>query len=426
MLYQMQDAGRMMLDSINAATQITRRGWTQPLTAVSDYCLPGFPHPAKLVDAGLEMMARTTQQYGKPVFGLTETAVAGPEGIDIVPVVERVEVSRPFCDLIHFDRQVDVDHPKVLLVAPLSGHHATLLRGTVRALLPEHDVWITDWLDARDVPLDSGDFGVDDYADYLMDFLRHLGPNVHVIAVCQPTVPALAATAVMSEAKDPCRPLSLTVMGGPIDTGASETEVTRFAKAKSLGWFRHNMITPVPFRYEGRGRRVYPGFLQLSAFVAMNPDRHLAAHIGLVSDRLRDAHENAEKVTNFYDEYLAVLDMPETFYLETIDRVFHRRCLAEGTYTHHGRPVDTGAITDVGLLTVEGENDDISAPGQTIAAHAMCRNLPAHLQADHCQPGVGHYGVFNGKGFRTGILPRIRSFIAEHEGRRTHRLSVVA
>jgi len=211
-------------------------------------------------------------------------------------------------------------------------------------------------------------------------------------------------------------------MGGPIDTGASETEVTRFAAKKSLTWFQNNMIAAVPFRYEGRGRRVYPGFLQLSAFVAMNPDRHLAAHIGLVSDRLRDAHENAEKVANFYDEYLAVLDMTETFYLETIDRVFHRRCLANGTYTHHGNPVDLGAITDVGLLTVEGEKDDISSPGQTIAAHRMCRNL----QADHIQPGVGHYGVFNGRGFRTGILPRIRSFIAEHEVRRRPYLSAAA
>lgn len=417
LLYQVHDAGRMWLDGVNAATEIARRGLTQPMAAVSDYCLPGMPHPAKLLDAGLEMVSRTTQHYAKPQFSIAETAVAGPEGIQIVPVEERVALAKPFCNLIHFQRKAEVDHPKVLLVAPLSGHHATLLRGTVKALLPEHDVYITDWLDARDVPLSAGDFGLDDYTDTIVDCIRHLGPRTHVIAVCQPTVPVLAACSIMAEDRDPLRPLSMTLMGGPIDVAAAETEVTQFARAKSLGWFRHNMIATVPFRFDGRGRRVYPGFLQLSAFVAMNPDRHLAAHIGLLSDRLRDSHETADKTAAFYDEYLAVLDMPETFYLETVERVFHEREIATGRYFHHGRKVDPGAIEDIALLTVEGEKDDISAPGQTIAAHRLCRNLPDGLQADHCQPGVGHYGVFNGKGFRTGILPKIRSFIAEHEAR---------
>jgi poly(3-hydroxybutyrate) depolymerase len=332
-------------------------------------------------------------------------------------VQERVVWKRPFCSLLHFQRELPkgrAPDPKVLIVAPMSGHYATLLRGTVAAMLPAHEVFITDWQDARMVPLAEGAFDLDDYIDYVIAMLRHIGAGAHAIAVCQPSVPVLAAVALMEEDKDRLAPATMTLMGGPIDTRKGVTAVDHLAEEKGTDWYRRNVIMPVPFPHPGFMRQVYPGFLQLSGFMSMNLDRHLTAHREFFNHLVRGDGDPAEKHREFYDEYLAVMDLTAEFYLQTVETVFVRHALPNGEMTHRGRPVRSAAIRNTALLTVEGERDDISGVGQTEAAHALCTGLPAEKQAHHLQPKVGHYGVFNGSRFRAEIQPKIAAFIRAH------------
>ena len=365
-----------------------------------------LPHSSR-VAAGSELLARIVKRYEKPSFGLDPVVIDGRS----VPVREEVVASKPFCNLLRFRREAPLDQPKVLLVAPLSGHYATLLRDTVRALLPDHDVYITDWIDARQVPLAEGYFHFADYVAYVQDFLRLLAPGAHVISVCQPTVPVLAAGSLMAAADDPAQPRSMTLMGGPIDTRRSPTEVNQYAKTRSLRWFDTHVITRVPLKYPGYMRRVYPGFLQHSGFVAMNPDRHLNAHIDFYNHLVIGDGESAEAHRKFYDEYNAVMDLPAEYYLETLDMVFMKHQLPQGEMTLFGQRVRPWAIRDTALFTVEGELDDISGPGQTEAAHDLCRNIPAGKKDHYLVPGVGHYGIFSGKRWRETVYPRVRDFI---------------
>lgn len=364
----------------------------------------------KSVAAGAEIMARLTQNFGKPAFGLKTTLVDNQD----VEVNEEILLRKPFCDLLHFHRDTTRRDPKVLLVAPMSGHFATLLRGTVEALLPEHDVYITDWTDAREVPLTDGNFDLDDYIDYVIAFCRYLGPDVHVIAVCQPSVPVLAAAALMAEAKDPRQPRSLTLMGGPIDTRQSPTVPNDLAVRNSMVWFRQNVISTVPFGYPGAMRRVYPGFLQLTSFISMNFDRHVNAHMRQFEHLVKGDDDSADGHRAFYDEYLAVMDLSAEFYLDTIEVVFKKHLLPLGEWVSRGRKIDPAAI-ETALMTVEGELDDISGIGQTKAAHALTPNIPGARHVHWEQPRVGHYGIFNGRKWREQIMPRVRSFIRENE-----------
>ena len=316
---------------------------------------------------------------------------------------------------MHFRKAAGPEQPKLLIVAPLSGHFATLLRGTVVTALPDHDVYLTDWINARNVPLRYGRFGLDDFVDRVIDFIRFIGPGAHVMAVCQPSVPALAAVSLMAAAKDPCRPASMVLMGGPIDPAANPTEVNRFAEGHRLAWFENTVITTVPARYPGAFRRVYPGFLQLAGFLSMNLDRHVSAHWRMFQ-QLVEGHPDSAAVTRaFYDEYSTVMDLPADFYVETVDRVFQRQDLAQGRFEWRGEPVDPGAIEDTALMTVEGERDDICAVGQTVAAHRLCRNLAAAKQTHRLQLGVGHYGVFNGRRWQNETYPIVRDFIRAND-----------
>lgn len=329
-----------------------------------------------------------------------------------VSVREEVVMDLPFGDLLHFAKdEVEAAQPRVLVVAPMSGHFSTLLRNTVETLLRDHDVYITDWKNARDVPLSAGPFGFDDYTEYVMAFLREMGPGAHIVSVCQPCVPALAAVALMSEDKDPATPRSMTLMGGPIDPRAAPTVVNELANDRPIEWFEKNLISVVPMRYPGRGRRVYPGFLQLSAFMSMNLDRHGGQQRELYQ-ALADGREiEANKIKDFYEEYFAVLDMTAEFYLETVDRVFQQMLLAKGELTVKGRRVDLGAIRKTALLTVEGEKDDVCAVGQTAAAHTLCTGLRPHLKRHHLQPGAGHYGIFSGSKWEKQVYPQVRNMI---------------
>jgi poly(3-hydroxybutyrate) depolymerase len=300
------------------------------------------------------------------------------------------------------------------MVAPLSGHFATLLRGTVAAALPDHDVYLTDWLNARNVPLELGGFGLDDEIELIIDWIRRLGPEVHVMAVCQPSVPVLAAVSLMAAANDPCRPRSMVLMGGPIDPEANPTEVNRFAESHSLAWFENMVIDTVPARYPGAFRRVYPGFLQLAGFLSMNPDRHIDAHWRMFHQLADGDGDGAAASRAFYDEYSTVMDLPADFYLDTMDRVFHRHDLAHGRFRVRGDLADPGAIEATALMTVEGERDDICGPGQTEAAHNLCRHLAPAQKTHHLQRNVGHYGVFHGRSWRREIYPKVRAFIRSH------------
>ena len=364
------------------------------------------------IAAGAELFERMTRRYGKPSFGLAKVAIEGVEH----DVIEEVVWSRPFCNLLRFDRpgfSGDAAQPKLLIVAPMSGHYATLLRGTVEAFLPTHQVYITDWTDARVAPLALGRFDLDDYIDYLEDMLAHLGPGVHTLGVCQPSVPLIAAAALMEAVGDPCAPASMTLMGGPIDTRRSPTAVNQLAEKRGVEWFRQNCLQTVPFPYPGFGRLVYPGYLQLSGFMAMNIDRHVHAHVDMFNHLVSDDGDSAEKHREFYDEYLAVMDLTAEYYMQTIEQVFVRHSLPKGEMTHRGAPIDLAAIRRCGLLTVEGENDDISGVGQTQAAQDLCVNIPAAMKTHYLQRSVGHYGVFNGSRFRSQIAPRVVAFHAE-------------
>ena len=333
-----------------------------------------------------------------------------------MPVVEEVQIEKPFCRLLHFKRVFPAKSkrsadPKVLIIAPLSGHHSTLLRDTVRALLPDQDVWITDWTDARLVPITAGPFHLDDYVDYVIEFVRALGPDVHLISVCQPTVPVLAAVSLMASRNDPKLPKSMTMMGGPIDTRKSPTQVNALAKRKNFEWFENNVIFKVPSAYPGYLRKVYPGFLQHAGFVAMNPDRHLNSHWDYYLDLVKGDLDDVEGHRAFYDEYNAVLDLPAEYYLDTIKIVFQEHRLPNGTWKVRGELVKPEDIKTVALFTIEGELDDISGSGQTQAAHDLCKGIPKARKKHLTAKGAGHYGIFSGRRWRDEISPQIKSFI---------------
>jgi poly(3-hydroxybutyrate) depolymerase len=368
-------------------------------------------HVARSMAASLELFERLTRRYDKPEFGIDSTVVNGQK----LPVVTETVWQRPFCRLLHFRKTQGPKQPKLLLVAPLSGHFATLLRDTVKEMLPHADVYITDWEDASQVPASKGLFDLDDYIDYLFDMLAWLDEPVHVMAVCQPAVPVLAAVSLMSQRDDPLVPKSMILMGGPIDTRRNPTVVNEVALSRGLDWLSRHAIVPVPFPNPGHGRDVYPGFLQLAGFTSMNLDRHMDAHREMYWHLVHDDHEPAEKHRQFYDEFLSVLDLTAEYYLQTVEEVFIRHSLPNGTFTHRGEPVDPAAITTTALMTVEGEHDDISGVGQTEAAHDLCRNIPEARRRHHLQEGAGHYGVFNGRRFRTEIVPRIVEFIRASE-----------
>jgi polyhydroxyalkanoate depolymerase len=333
----------------------------------------------------------------------------------MVPVTEEADLVMPFGTLLHFKKDIAVQQPRVLVVAPLSGHFATLLRSTVQTLLADHDVYITDWHNARDVALSEGAFGFDDYIAHVIKFLEHLGPGVHVVAVCQPCVQVLAAASIMGEDDNPAAPRSMTLMAGPIDTRISPTKVNELAKEKPISWFEKNLIARVPHRYKGAGRRVYPGFIQLSAFMAMNMDRHMKAHVELFHNLAGGDHVKAESTKAFYDEYFAVLDLDAEFYLQTVQWVFQEHQLPLGVMKYKGRAVNPGAIRKTALLTVEGERDDICAVGQTMAAHELASNLKPFRRKHHLQAGVGHYGVFSGKRWENQVYPILRNMVLQND-----------
>ncbi|HJP21530.1 MAG TPA: polyhydroxyalkanoate depolymerase [Alphaproteobacteria bacterium] len=407
MLYHVHELHHAALEPLRFAAQASQQFFQNPFNPLT------YTRSGRAVAAACEVFDRTTRRRDKPDFGLTETSIKG----ESVAVRETVVAETNFCRLLRFERDGCRDQdPRVLIVAPMSGHFATLLRDTVAALLPNHDIHITDWRDARDVPAELGDFDLDDYIDTLIDFLHRLGPPCHVIAVCQPSVPVLAATALMAAAGDSAAPCTMTLMGGPIDTRESPTEVNNLAKTRSLKWFERNVITRVPVIYPGFMRPVYPGFLQLTGFMTMNLDRHLGAHVRLFHHLVEGDGDGAEAHRHFYDEYLAVMDLPAEYYLQTIETVFQDHALPLGTMTSRGRPIEPAAITGTALMTVEGERDDISGLGQTAAAHKLCSSLKQRQRLHHEEPGVGHYGVFNGRKWRRNIAPRIARFIRRHEG----------
>lgn len=395
---------RAALTPLNAMAEATRLALQHPLVPAS------YTPAGRAIAASAELVERITRRYEKPEFGFTHTTVDGKK----VAVTEEVLGEKPFCRLVHFARDVPANRPpdpQILVVAPMSGHHATLLRGTVEALLPEHDVFITDWIDARMVPLVHGDFGLDDYVDYVIDFLRGLGPETNVIAVCQPAVPVLCAVALMAAADDPAQPRSMALMGGPIDVRRAPTAVTTFGAKHPISWFKRNIVSEVPPPYPGAVRKVYPGFLQLAGFMSMNVESHMKEHLNLFKHLIEGDGDSATRHRKFYDEYLAVMDIPGRFYLDTVEHVFQNASLPKGELMIRGKLVDCSKIKRTALFTIEGEFDDISAPGQTRVAHELCKNLPPHMREHHLQEGVGHYGIFNGRKWREVIMPKVRSFI---------------
>jgi poly(3-hydroxybutyrate) depolymerase len=399
------------------------QSFLNPARAYADAARLFFRNPAnpishttfgKTMAASYELFERSTRRYGKPEWNIGSTVVGGEQ----VPVHISSVWERPFCRLLHFERAFEHlprrPQPRLLIVAPMSGHYPTLLRGTVQGFLPNHDVFITEWADARMVPLAQGRFDLDDYIDYLISMLHFLGGDVHLLAVCQPSVPVMAAVSRMEADSDPYVPNSMVLMGGPIDTRVNPTVVNTLAERRGIDWFRRNVITKVPFPHPGFMRDVYPGFLQLHGFVSMNLDRHIEAHRNLFLHLVQGDGDSAQKHREFYDEYLAVMDLAAEFYLQTVETVFIRHDLPQGRMTHRGVRVDPAKIRRVALLTVEGENDDISGVGQTEAAHRLCLNIPAENKAHWLQPAVGHYGVFNGTRFRAEIVPRISDFVLSH------------
>ncbi len=362
--------------------------------------------------AAAALFERTTRRYGKPAWDISHTLVDG----EAVAVTPKAAKAWTWMTLTHFERvgASQGQDPKLLIVAPLSGHYATLLRDTVRAFLPAHDVFITEWTDARQVPLAAGRFDLHDYVDLVREALRHLGPETHVLAVCQPGPAVLAASALMAEDAEPACPASITLIGSPIDTRRSPTVPNTLAKTHSLDWFARNLIATVPFPHPGLWRRVYPGFVQLASFMQMNRGRHVEAHKAFFEHLVAGDGDSAERHRAFYDEYLSVMDLSAEFYLQTISEVFQEHLLARGLMRHEGRKVDLTALHDTALMTVEGELDDISGIGQTCAAHDLCSNIPAARKADYVQNGAGHYGVFAGQRFREQIAPRIARFIRRH------------
>ena len=405
MLYHLHELQHAALVPVRAFAEAVQSLYRHPWHPLS------YTSLGRAVAAGAELVERTTRRYPKPPFNLPTTRIDGED----VAVREVVVYRKPFCDLLHFQRQTDRRDPRVLVVAPMSGHYATLLRGTVETLLPEHDVYITDWVDARQVPLSTGPFTLDDYIDYVRELLHFLGADTHVLAVCQPSIPVLAAVALMAEDQDPRQPGSVVLMGGPIDTRISPTKVNKLATDKPLSWFESHVINTVPFVHPGSGRRVYPGFLQLQGFMSLNPERHVGEHINLFHNMVRGDGDSAEKHREFYDEYLAVMDLPAEYYLDTIKKVFIEHQLPEGTFHYRDRLVKPFLIRHTALMTIEGEKDDITGIGQTEAAQRLCSGLDPSMRVHHVAPKVGHYGVFNGRRWREEIYPHVRAFIRTHD-----------
>lgn len=416
MLYSFLEMSRAAMMPWRAAANATRQALRNPLNPMADTMA------GRAMAAGADVFESLTRYYGKPGWEFETIGIEGKP----VPLETEAVWSKPFADLLHFKRDraalarargvkvSQLDDPKVLFVAPMSGHYATLLRGTVETFLPDAEVYITDWADARMVPVSEGRFDLDDYVEYVREMIAAIGPGVHVVAVCQPGPPTLAAVALMAEDADPNRPASMTFMGSPIDARKSPTVPNKLAEERPYSWFEDNLIHTVPAVYPGALRRVYPGFLQLTGFINMNYDRHVDAHWQFFTHLVDGDGDSADRHRSFYDEYLSVMDLTEEFYLQTICDVFQEHKLPNGTMTVKGRPVRPEAIADVALLTVEGENDDISGIGQTQAAHTLCTGLSEALREDYVQPGVGHYGVFNGRRFREEIAPRMKAFMARH------------
>jgi poly(3-hydroxybutyrate) depolymerase len=409
-LYHLHELQRRFLNPLSVWAQATSELFTSPYSPLA------YTPVSRRLAAGYDLLHRIGKYYEKPEFGLRTTQVDGKD----VPVVEEVLATKPFCELRHFKRvwpdsmaKRPAD-PKVLIVAPLSGHHSTLLRDTVRALLPDHDISITDWTDARLVPLSAGPFHLDDYVHYVIDFIRLLGPDLHVISVCQPTVPVLAAVSLMASGKDPMLPVSMTMMGGPIDSRRNPTQVNALAKRKNFDWFENNVVFKVPSAHPGYLRKVYPGFLQHAGFVAMNPDRHLNSHWDYYLDLVKGDMDDVDGHRAFYDEYNAVMDLPAEYYLDTIKIVFQEHRLPNGTWKVRGQLVKPQDIQNVALFTIEGELDDISGSGQTQAAHDLCKGVPKSRKQHLTVKGAGHYGIFSGRRWREQIAPQIRDFIRAH------------
>lgn len=412
MLYQFHELNRSFLNPLTKWAEASSKLFATPLSPWAY-----GPYSQRLA-AAYELVFRLGKDYEKPQFNIGEITV----GKETIEIIEENLLEKPFCTLIHFRKNLakssksdqKAKQEKVLIVAPLSGHHATLLRDTVRSLLPAHDVYITDWIDARMVPLSEGPFHLHDYIYYVQDFIRTIGSPLHVISVCQPTVPVLAAISLMATAKDPALPKTMTMMGGPIDPRKSPTQVNALATEKKFSWFENSVIYSVPPNYPGFGRKVYPGFLQHAGFVAMNPDRHAQSHWDFYQHLILGDDESAEQHRKFYDEYNAVLDLPAEYYLETIKTVFQEFHLPKGTWEVEGKLVRPQDITTVALFTVEGELDDISGPGQTQAAHDLCSGIPASMKQDFVAPGCGHYGIFSGRKWRDMICPKLVDFIKTH------------
>ncbi len=409
MLYQLYETQRALMAPFSEFASATAKLYNHPLSPFTHTPL------AQRVSAGFDLMHRLAKEYEKPPFNITAARVNGVE----VAVQEQVALAKPFCRLLRFKRFTDnlgaleamKQQPTVLVVAPLSGHHSTLLRDTVKSLLHDHKVYITDWTDARMVPLEHGAFHLDDYVEYVQEFIRLVGPDVHVISVCQPTVPVLAAISLMAS-RGETTPLTMTMMGGPIDARLAPTAVNNLATDKSHSWFESNVIFRVPQNFPGAGRRVYPGFLQHTGFVAMNPDRHVSSHYDYFRDLIKGDDDSAESHRQFYDEYNAVLDMPAEYYLDTIKTVFQDFALVHGTWNVRGEPVQPQDITRTALLTIEGELDDISGAGQTRAAHGLCSGVPKARQFHYDAMGAGHYGIFSGRRWREKVYPEVKKFIA--------------
>jgi len=405
MLYQAYQAHSDIMVPVRswAATALNALG--QPLAGLTDNVV------LRNLTAAYELFARAGLTHRRPAYGIDRVTVGNRD----VEVHERAALTTPFGTLLHFKKDIDTAQPRVLLVALLSGHFATLLRGTVRTMLPEHDVYITDWHNARDVALTHGRFGFDDYIEHLIRFLEAIGPGAHVVAVCQPCVAVLVAAAVMAQTDNFAQPRSMTLMAGPIDTRVNPTKVNELANSKPIEWFEQNLIASVPLRYPGGFRRVYPGFVQLAAFMSMNIERHVKAHRELYDNIAKGEHEKAQVTKAFYDEYFAVLDLTAEFYLETVRLVFQEHALPLGTLEWQGERVDPRAVKRTMLLTVEGERDDICAVGQTAAAHDLCGGLRPYLKRHHMQAGVGHYGVFSGNRWTNQIYPLVKNVILASE-----------
>jgi len=427
MLYSLYELGHLSVAPLRIAALMQSSMLRSPMNPLAD------TEVGRTAAAAADLFESMTRRYRKPDWNLPTTTI---NSVDVA-VTPKIAWSTPWCSMLHFERDAEglkaargerVD-PTVLIVAPMSGHYATLLRDTVNTFLPDHEVYVTDWSDARMVPVIAGRFDLNDYIDHVMGMLRSLGPQAHVVAVCQPGPLVLAAVAVMADEDDPCTPATMTIMGSPIDARKSPTAPNLLAEQRDIDWFKTNMIHTVPAIYPGAFRRVYPGFVQLASFMGMNLSSHVDAHQGYFQNLVKGDGEPAEKHRKFYDEYLAVMDLSEEFYIQTLVEIFQEYRLANGTMTHRGRTVDPSKITKTALLTVEGENDDISGIGQTQAAHDICGNIPEQMRQDYVQPGVGHYGVFSGRRFRTEIYPRVREFMRtfhSNASRGARRLKVVS